>query len=93
MKKPSKSLEAKIKDAAPEFVAEVLGLSASDLDARILTLVKEIESINQAKEADEEFLAAKELVREMAAPYNESKRGAQLRIKYLIQLIGEKGGQ
>jgi hypothetical protein len=92
MKKPSKSIEEKIKAAAPDFVSEVLGLSVQDLDTRVLNLAKEIEAIQVAKEADEEFQAAKELVREMAAPYNESKRGAQLRIKYLIQLIKEKGG-
>lgn len=92
MKKPSKNIEEKIKAAAPDFVAEVVGLSVQDLDARVLALAKEMQSIQDAKEADEEYQAAKDLVSEMAAPYNESKRGAQLRIKYLIQLIKEKGG-
>lgn len=91
MKKPNKSIEEKIKAAAPDFVVEVIGLSVEELDARILGLAKEIESIQDAKEADEEYQAARDLVREMGAPYNESKRGAQLRIKYLIQLIKEKG--
>lgn len=92
MKKPSKSIEERIRAVAPDFVAEVVGLSIEDLDWRILGLAKEIETIQDAKESDEEFQAARELVSEMAAPYNESKRGAQLRIKYLIQLIKEKGG-
>lgn len=91
MKKPNKSIEEKIQKAAPEFVTEVVGLSVEELDARVLKLAKEVEAIQDAKEADEEYQTAKELVTEMAAPYNESKRGAQMRIKYLIFLINEKG--
>lgn len=92
MKKPKKSVEERIKKDSPEFVAEVVALSVDELNARVLTLTKELEQIEETKEEDVELQSARELVAEYSGPYNEGKRVAKLRTKYLIQLIKEKGG-
>lgn len=90
MKKSKKSVEEKIRKESPEFVAEVVGLSVDDLNSRVLTLTKELEQIEETRDEDTDLQDARDLVTEYSAPYNEGKRVAKLRTKYLIQLIKEK---
>jgi hypothetical protein len=42
---------------------------------------------------DEELEKTAALLKELKAPYNETKKAIKLKMRYIVQLIGEKGGQ
>ena len=66
----------------PEFVAEVSVLSEQELNMRLAQLSKDIEAVNEAKQADEELESTKITVRELNAPYQEAKK-AELAYSYM----------
>jgi hypothetical protein len=92
MAKGKKTLAEKVQKEMPEFAGTVDGLSVDELEKRISTYAKEGESVETAKENDEGLQAAKEQVKEFNAPYSDAKKAIRMKIKYLIQLVGEKGG-
>ncbi len=77
----------------PEFVSEVAGLSVEELDNRLASLSKANEENNDARDDDEELQGARELSRELGAPYNDLKKVIKLKSRYIIALIREKGGK
>lgn len=82
----------KVQKEMPEFTAVVDGLSVDELEKRLSQYAKEAEAIDDAKQGDEALQAAKEQVKEYSAPYNEGKKAIKLKMKYIIGLIGDKGG-
>jgi catechol-2,3-dioxygenase len=88
-----KSLEEKIREDYGSFYDEVIGLSIADLEKRLSTYAKENEKVNVAMEQDEELKKAKETAKEMAAPYNDTKKALRLKNKFIVQLIADKGGE
>lgn len=83
----------KVEKEMPEFVAEVAGLSVQELDARLATLAKNNEAVEQSKEADEDLASAKEAVKQFNAPYREAKAAIRSKTSYIVALIEEKGGK
>lgn len=81
--------EAKLKleKEQPEFVAEVSGLSVQDLDARLAQLAKDIQAVEDAKDADEDLAANREQVKILAAPYSEAKKALRLKTSYIVDLV------
>jgi hypothetical protein len=90
--KPKKDIKSIVQKQFPEFPEVVDGLSLEDLEKRISTYAKEAENIEDAKEADEGLAAAKDQVAELSAPYKDAKKAIRLKIRYLIQLVKDKGG-
>lgn len=91
--KNKKSLPEQMHENNPEFAAEVAGMSAEQLNARLAQLAKDAEAVSDAKEADEELEKAKALVSELSAPYRDAKKAIRLKSRYVISLIKEKGGE
>ena len=91
MSQPKKSIQEKAQKELPDFVAEVDGLSEESISARLVELAKGMEELQSAKEGDEELEQAREKASELAAPYREAKAVTQLKTRYLIQLLQEKG--
>jgi hypothetical protein len=88
----SKSLRDKLRLEMPEFVEEVDSASVSDLESRLSQLTKGYEATEEAQKNDEELANAKALVRELGAPYRETKNAIKLKTKYIISSIKDKGG-
>jgi hypothetical protein len=88
----NKKLEKKLKDRQPTFLEEVAGLNVQQLEERLLNLAKGRQDIINAQEADEVLAEAKNAVKELLAPYRESLSLTDLKMRYLAELIKEKGG-
>lgn len=71
----------------PEFVAEVSGLSVQDLDARLAQLAKDIQQVEDSKEADEDLQSIKEQVKVASAPYRDAKKVLKQKTSYIISLL------
>lgn len=92
MAKAKKDIKAIVQKQFPEFPEVVDGLSLDDLEKRISTYAKEAENVNDAMDADEGLQGAKDQVAEYSAPYKDAKKAIRLKIRYLIQLVKDKGG-
>lgn len=93
MARAKKSLEEKIQEDMPEFAGEVAGLNVDQLNQRLAQLAKDAEANEQAKEDDEELEEAQKHASELGAPYRDAKKAIRLRSRYIIKMIGEKGGK
>lgn len=92
MSKPKKDVRTKAQKQIPDFVEVVDALGLPDLEKRLNTLAKQAEEVESAKESDEALEDAKNAVSELGAPYRDAKKEIRLKTRYIIQLIGEKGG-
>lgn len=84
-------LEKKLQDKQPTFLEELAGLDGKQLEARLLNLAKGRQDILNQQDADEALKEAKEAVKELQAPYRESLSLTDLKMRYLAELIKEKG--
>lgn len=92
MSRPKKSLTETVQKNYPEFTATVDRLSVSELETRLSTYAKESEKVSDAQEQDEELENAKNLVAELSGPYKDAKKAIRLKMRYIIKLIKDKGG-
>lgn len=91
MSKPPKSVVETVQKEFPEFAAEVESLQTEDLNARIARLAKDNQEVQDAKEADEGLEIAKAVTAERSAPYREAKRAISLKVRYIINLLKDRG--
>lgn len=87
-----KNIRLTIQKQFPEFPEVVDGLSVDELEKRLSEYTKRNEATDAAKKRDGALNTAKDQVAEYSAPYKDAKKANNLKIKYIIQLIGEKGG-
>lgn len=80
-----------LKKLSPEFVDAVNGLSDEEIKARILTCEGNLYEIASAKEKDEKLNAAKEIVKDLSAPYAESKASESAKIQFCIFTLESRG--
>ena len=87
-----KSVREKVEKDYPEFSTEVAGLSIDELNSKLASLAKGLEDSENHKDDNEDLNNAKALASELAAPYRDVKKAVQLKSKYVIALLREKGG-
>jgi hypothetical protein len=87
-----KDIKQDVQKKYPDFVEAVDGLSVSDLENRLLNYAKERENVRAAKEADEQLQRVLEAKTELEGPYKDSTKAIELKSRYIIALIKEKGG-
>lgn len=92
MSTDSELKKTKVQKKFPDFVEMVDSMSVADLEGRINIYAKELEKVRNAQDEDKELNNAKELAKELSAPYRDAKKAIELKISYIITLIGEKGG-
>jgi hypothetical protein len=87
------TFQEKIQKKYPHFADEVQGLSVEQLENRLVKNAKyESETLN-ARDSDTELTEAKERAKFLAEPYRDTLKALKDQNKYIIELIGEKGGQ
>lgn len=91
MAKVKKSVQEKVQGEFPEFADEVASLGIDELNTKLASLAKGLEESEQAKESDEELAKTRELATELAAPYKDIKKAVNLKTKYVISLLRDKG--
>lgn len=91
MARQKKTVREIVEKEYPEFATEVASSSTDELNNRLATLAKGLEESEQTKESDEELENARALASELAAPYKDIKKAVQLKSKYVIGLLRDKG--
>lgn len=86
------NLSQKVEKDYPEFVSVVAGMSADELEKKLASYAKEQENSLKAEESDAELQSTKEKLKELKAPYGDIKKALRLKMRYIIALIEEKGG-
>ena len=88
-----KDVKMEVQKKYPDFAEAVEGLGVSDLEQRLLTYAKERENIAEAKDNDDKLQQTLGLKAELEGPYKDAAKAVNLKSKYLIALIKEKGGK
>lgn len=76
-----------------EFKEEVDTLSIATLEARITKMQKDLDESEEHRKNNEALIQVKNEKAELEGPYNDVKKAVQVKTKYIIELIKEKGGQ
>lgn len=76
-----------------EFKEEVDTLSAQALEARITRMQKDLDESEEHKKENRALQQAKDEVAELNGPYSDFKKAIQVKTKYIIELLKEKGIQ
>jgi uncharacterized coiled-coil DUF342 family protein len=90
-RKPT-DIVTKVQEEFPEFSDVVQGLSINELEQKVAVYAKEFEKTCESLDSNEKIAQAREGLAEMVAPYRDTKRAIRMKIKYLIAMIKEKGG-
>jgi FtsZ-binding cell division protein ZapB len=83
-------LKTKVKEQMPEFTDAVDNAQLPELEAQLLKYAKYREETEMAKKKDEGLEKAKNVVKELQAPYNETINALKLKTAYLGLLIAER---
>lgn len=86
-----KSLEDKVREEFPEFYEECQGLASGDLNNRLAQLSKDLDAVEDAKEADEGLAAAQSEATQLGAPYRDAKKALKLKTKFIIRTLKDQG--
>lgn len=90
-----KELETKLMKipGGEQFRDEVWGLSVEKLEDRIANLQKALDESEEHKKENQALKDAKDEVSMLDGPYKDLKKAVQVKTKFLIELIKDKGGQ
>ena len=72
------------------FIDAVEQMNTDEIKARIITTEGHLFDINGAKEADTKLAEAKELVKDLAAPYRESKAEETAKLQFCIYTLQQR---
>lgn len=86
------AIKTKVQTDYPEFTDGVDSLPVDKLEENMLKYAKYREETEMAKKKDEALEKAKNEVKELQAPYNETLKALKLKMAYLGLLIQEKKG-
>ncbi len=85
-------LEKAIKKAElTEWYNELQSKSAEDIKANMVQHEGRVYEIDRELEENDEINAAKEVLKELTAPYKETKKTEQLKIKALCSILENRG--
>ena len=93
MAKQKKTIEERVQADYPEFHSTVATLSVTELEKRLSEYAKHRNQVEESQEADEDLEMAKAQVSELGAPYRDAKKEINMKSKYIINMIKEKGGK
>ena len=90
--KMNTKLEKKMQKEYGEFCDAVQGLSASDLEAKVLEYTKESERVLNALKTSQAIKDAAANLKELKAPYTDGLKAIKLKVRYMLALSCDKGG-
>lgn len=86
-----KDLAAQIKEAFPEFYDSIHSGTSEELDVTLAKFAKHLQEVSESKSADEKLEEAKKLVAFLSEPYRDAKKALQLKSRYIISILRERG--
>lgn len=87
------SIKKKCQKDYPEFTDQVDTLSVQELEKNIIRYANYREETELEKQKDPDLQRAKETVKELSAPYNDTLKALKLKMAYLYLLVGERGAE
>lgn len=78
-------------DLDEEWMSAVAGSTVDEINARIAELAKAQEENLAAQKADGDLAEKKEAVKFASENYRENTKGYKTRMKYIMQILGDKG--
>lgn len=82
---------AKVLKDLPEFKETAEAASVEDLKKIIITCEGNISNIESAKSLDDKLNAAKEIAKELSAPYRDAIKCQTAKVRYALFLLEGKG--
>lgn len=73
------------------FIENVESMKTKEINEKILESEGHVYEVEKAKEEDEKLNQAKELVKELSAPYRETVSNEKAKIKYCIWALEQRG--
>ena len=92
MPRAQKTIQEKVQAEFPEFAETVVRLSVEELNKRLSDYAKHRHEVQESRANDSDLEQIKATVSEMNAPYNDALKAIEMKSKYIICLIAEKGG-
>ena len=96
MAKQKQNVMAVVQKEYPEFANVVDNLDVLELDKKIAVYAKELEKVqddfNKNEEIQKELEGLKERENYLKEPLKEAQKAIKLKIKYLILLVKDRGG-
>lgn len=93
MTEKEEKLVKKIQKEFPDFYDSLQTADLDDLKAKLTTHAKHREETEKAKEECVPLNEAKDKVKELQGPFNDTLKALKLRMKYIYLLMNEKGEQ
>lgn len=81
----------KFKNLDSDFKDALASSSPEDIYKRITELSSQLEELDKAKKADQDLENLKEKVATALEPYKAAGKDLKLRIKFALQVLGDKG--
>lgn len=73
------------------FVEDVAGMSSEDMEAAIVASEANVRRVEVEREGDEKLRGARELAKDLAAPYADAVKAQRAKIAYLLWQLEERG--
>ncbi len=73
------------------FAEEASGMNGDQLRAEIIKAETSLRWVQQEMKADEKLTGARELMKDLSASYNETKRAQRAKIDYALHVLEERG--
>ncbi len=86
-----KDIRIIVKEEFPEFVEEIAAAQSPDLNNRLSELAKNMEAVDEAKDADQALKDAKQQSFDFGAPYRDAKKAIKLKSRYIIAMLKDRG--
>ncbi len=93
MSRQKMSVDQKVREEFPEFVAEVSSLETDALNGRLAQLSKALSDNEDAKDNDEELEQAKERASFLGSAYRDTAKAIKLKRRFITGMIRERGGE
>ncbi len=74
-----------------EFRNAIASAQDDELKTKVVNLSKNEEEVLKARGEDQALTDAKELTKELAAPYSETLKEIKARRRYVLKVLGERG--
>ena len=85
------SIKKKVQKKFPDFTSTADGMSLEDIKKNLSLYANYREQTELAKKKDEDLEKARESVKFIAGPYNDTIAALKLKLSYLHLLLAEKG--
>lgn len=91
-RKEKKSFKEQVQEMYGEWTDGLNTLSVEELDKMILRYAKHREEVKEDRKNNERLNELAELKKELEAPYRDSLKAIDIKTRYLLTLLAEKGG-